>query len=152
MIGVLDYNGVYSKLCELLGLEEIREDERFSTITRVRQHIAEFMPIVRNAFMQKDRDVWVEAIGAINVVCGPIGHMKDLHTDPQALANGYIKPVTFPSGRSVDMPAVPIMFSSYDAPDYIPSGEVGRDTEEVLRECGYTSEYIKAARAGGAVK
>lgn len=152
MIGVLDYNGAYPKLCQVLGIGELAEDERFSSIINVRQNLGEFMPIVKKAFLQKDRDAWLEEIGAINVVCGPIGHMKDLHTDPQALANGYVKKVTYPSGNSVDMPTVPVMFSAYDAPDYKPSGAVGRDTEEVLRGFGYSDDQIKAAQADGAIK
>lgn len=151
-IGIADYNGSFPVLCHVLGLDDIINDERFSQITNVRNHIDEFMPILRAAFMKKDRDTWVEEISAVNLVCGKVGHINDLRTDPQALANKYIVPVTFPNGETVDMPTVPILFGSYDTCGYDPTGVIGRDTDDVLEHAGYSPENIASARADGAIK
>lgn len=51
------------------------------------------------------------------------------------------------------MPTVPIEFSAYDTRGkYEKTGEIGRDTESVLEEVGYTKEQVEALRSQGAAK
>lgn len=153
MIGVVDYADAYKKLMPLFGHPELVDDERFNTITAVQQHLDEAMPVFREGFLQDTRDNWVERIGALNIVIGKIGHLSELATDPQAIANGFIKEVTFPSGKTVAMPTVPVEFSAYDAGDaYEPTGAVGRDTDEVLAQVGYSTDQIETLRTSGAAK
>lgn len=153
MIGVVDYADAYRKIMPLFGRGDLVDDPRFNTISAVQQHLDEAMPIFRAGFMQDTRDHWVERIGALNIVIGKIGHLSELSTDPQAIANGFVKPVTFPSGRVVAMPTVPVEFSAYDTGDaYEPTGAIGRDTESILAELGYAKEQIEALRASGAAK
>lgn len=152
MIGLVDYNGGYPKLCKLFDREDLIGDERFSTITKVRDHIDEFMPIVREAFQKKDSDEWVKLLSAENFVCGKIGHMCDLYKDPQAIANDFVAPVTFASGNSVALPTVPMTFSGYPTMSYTPTGPIGRDTDEILRSVGLDEDQIAQMRKDGAVK
>lgn len=153
MIGVVDYADTYRKLIPLFGHPELVDDERFNTIAAVQQHLDEAMPIFRAGFMMDTRDNWVERIGALNIVVGKIGHLSELATDPQALANNFVRKVTFPSGKEVAMPTIPVEFSAYDAGEaYEPTGAIGRDTVEVLGEVGYTAEQVEELRAAGAVK
>lgn len=153
MVGVVDYTAVYPKICRVLGMDDIAEDPRFSTIVAVRQNISEFMTRINAAFLTNDRDYWVEEISKLGVICGKIGHMKDLHNDPQAVINGFVKPVTYPNGESVDMPTVPVKFGSYDTAErYECSGALGRDTAEILGKLGYSPEQIAAAKESGAAK
>ena len=153
MIGVVDYADTYRKLMPLFGREDLVDDERFNTIAAVQQHLDEAMPIFREGFMKDTRDNWVERIGALNIVIGKIGHLSELATDPQAVANGFVVPVTFASGRTVQMPTIPVEFSAYDtAGRYEPTGAVGRDTQEILAQAGYTQEQIAGLREKGAAK
>ena len=151
-IGVADYNGLFPTVCRVLGIEELIDDDRFNKITNVRETIDEFMPLLRAAFMKNDRDYWVDEMTKVNLVCGKVGHIAELRTDPQALANKYIVPVEYENGETVDMPTVPVLFGSYDECDYVATGVVGRDTDEILAAAGYTAEQIAAAKASGAIK
>lgn len=151
MIGVLDYADAYKKIMPLMGHDDLVDDERFSTITAVQQHLDEFMPILRAGFMTDTRDNWVRRISEQNIVIGKIGHLKELAHDPQAIANKFVVPVTFPSGKTVQMPTVPVQFSAYDAgEEYKPTGKIGRDSTEILSGVGYTQAQIDALREKGA--
>lgn len=152
MIGVVDYANAYPKICMVLGLENLIGDERFSTIVNVRQNVTEFIPILNQAFMKKNRDEWVEAISSTGIICGKIGHMKDLAQDPQAIANDFVRDVEFPTGNTITMPTVPVHFSEYKTDSYKPSGAIGRDTQAVLQSIGYTEEQIEDARKLGAIR
>ncbi|MCI9179699.1 MAG: CoA transferase [Lachnospiraceae bacterium] len=153
MIGVVDYADAYRKIFHLFGRDDMLEDERFNTITAVQQHMDEFMPVLRGYFKTKPRDEWVKLIGELNIVIGKIGHISELAEDEQAVANGFVRPVTFPSGKTVAMPAVPVEFSAYDtASRYEKTGAVGRDTDEVLSQIGYTGAQVGEMRKQGIVK
>ena len=153
MLGVLDYADAFKKIMPEMGHPELVEDERFNTITAVQQNMDELMPILRAGFMTDTRDNWVKRIGAHNIVVGKIGHMKDLAYDEQAIANNFVVPVTFPSGKTVQMPTVPVEFSAYDTgKKYEPTGAIGRDDDEILASLGYTAEQVAAMKEKGATK
>ena len=79
--------------------------------------------------------------------------MKDLAYDEQAIINKFVVPVTFPSGKTVQMPTVPVQFSAYDVGEaYVPTGAVGRDDDAVLSRLGYTAEQIAALKEKGVTK
>lgn len=152
MIGVVDYADAYRKIFHLFGRDDLVEDERFNTIGAVQQHMDEFMPILRGYFKQKPRDEWVRLIGELNIVIGKIGHLSELATDPQAVANEFVKDVTFPSGKTVAMPTIPVEFSDYETRDvYQPTGSIGSDTAGILASIGYTEQEISDMRTNGAI-
>lgn len=153
MIGVADYADAYKRIMPAMGLDELVEDTRFNTISAVQEHMDEFMPILRATFMKDTRDNWVKRIGAANIVIGKIGHLKDLAYDEQAIANKYVVPVTFPSGKTVQMPTIPVLFSAYDVGDrYEPTGVVGRDDDAILSGLGYSAEQIAAMKEKGVTR
>lgn len=152
MIGVADYNGTYPRVCEALGLEEYRKDPRFSGIDQVRQYVDLFIPILREAFARRTRDEILAALAEKNIVCGPIAHMRDLWSDEQVLANGYVRPVRFENGRSALYPEIPVVFSGYETKKSAPARSVGADTREVLKSLGYSEETLSRWQDCGAVK
>ena len=78
--------------------------------------------------------------------------IRDVSSDPQAIANGYVRPVTFPDDLTVMMPCPPVQFSEYEMRDYTPAGHIGTDTEAVFRSLGYTDDQIAEMRADGAIR
>lgn len=153
MIGVVDYADAYKKIMPLMGHEDLVGDERFNTISAVQKHLDEFMPILRAGFMTDTRDNWVRRIGELNIVIGKIGHLSELAYDEQAIANRFVVPVTFPSGKSVQMPTVPVQFSAYEVGDaYEPTGSIGRDDDKILASIGYSAEEIAALKEKGVTK
>ena len=153
MIGVVDYADAYKKIMPLMDHEDLVNDERFNTISAVQKHLDEFMPILRAGFMTDTRDNWVRRIGELNIVIGKIGHLSELAYDEQAIANRFVVPVTFPSGKTVQMPTVPVQFSAYEVGDaYVPTGSIGRDDDKILASIGYSAEEIAALKEKGVTK
>lgn len=151
-LGVDNYKLKYPIVCEVLGLDDIKEDERFCTIGAAKENVEELLGIVREAMKKQKRDDLVAAFGERNIVCGPIRHVADIPSDPQARENGYVVPVTFPSGDTVDMPGNPVHFGSYDKPDYKCTNEIGRDTDAVLGRYGYSPAELEELKKNGSIK
>ncbi|MBS1401568.1 MAG: CoA transferase [Oscillospiraceae bacterium] len=152
MLGVADYNGLYAKTCDVLGIAEYREDARFATITAVREHTDLFVGILREAFLRWDSAEIVDRFSEHNMVCGRLFHMADIYKDPQAVENGYVQPVHYASGKDTFFPEVPVSFSDYESRTASATGPVGMDTGEVLESMGYTAGDIADLRDRGVVK
>ena len=152
MIGVADYNGTYPGVCEVLGLEQLKGDPRFCRIDQVKYYIDDFMSILREAFSKKDRDEWILELGRKKIVCGKISHMRDLWSDEQVLANGYVRPVQFTNGHRALYPEIPVQFIGYETKKSTPSKPAGGDTAEVMRSLGYSDAQIDQGRTNGALK
>lgn len=66
-------------------------------------------------------------------------------TDPQVLANGYVRRVDYGNGRSAQLVAAPVQFDGVDPPlAHAPT--LGADTETVLHEIGHSDADITALR------
>ena len=151
-LGAGNYKADFPRVCRAVGLACVAEDPKFCEIGNMHDNIDEFMPLIRHAFKQRNRDEWLDIFDSLDMVCGKIGHISELHTDPQAIANKYIVPVKFPSGHTVDMVGSPVVFDDYDSYPYMPAGRIGRDTDEILEELGYTKETIETIKLSGAIK
>ena len=152
MISSVDHGKYYPRFCKLLGLEEYLDDERFNTIDNIKKNVAEFSPIAQAQFMTKTSDEWLKILEEGDFPCQRLTHLKDVTRDPQAWETEYLVNVTFPSGNTAVLPTLPVKFSNYKVEEYIPTGEIGRDTADVLTGIGYTEEQVKAYREKGAVK
>ena len=78
-------------------------------------------------------------------------HFSEVSEDPQALANGYIQEVNYPSGKSYKIVSSPIEMDSVGLLQTEPTKPIGADTESVLKECGYTDEQLAKMRADGII-
>ncbi len=78
--------------------------------------------------------------------------IRDVSTDPQAIANEYVHPVTFKDDLTVMMPCPPVKFSELGMREYIPAGKLGENTDEVFAGLGYSKEQIDLMRKNGVIK
>lgn len=149
---VINYDANYAKMCKLFGIEQVIDDPRFNTQTECRKNMPEFVGIVCEAFKKKTSQEWAEIFKAADVVFEKINHFADIAKDEQALANGYVKEITFKNGEKAPLPQPPVKFSAYEEKEFVVTGEVGRDTDEILAAVGYTKEEIEKAKASKGVK
>ena len=89
---------------------------------------------------------------AENISCEIMCEMNEVARDPQAIENGYVEELEFGGGMKVMMPSPPIFFSEYGRKPYDITGPLGRDTDEVFSELGYSREEIAEMKAEGVIK
>jgi formyl-CoA transferase/CoA:oxalate CoA-transferase len=87
---------------------------------------------------------WAEKWSAADIPFESLRHMTDVAQDEQALVNDFMRPLTYPSGKTFYMPTPPIQFRECGKPDYRPAAEVGANTREVLLKLGYDEDQITA--------
>jgi crotonobetainyl-CoA:carnitine CoA-transferase CaiB-like acyl-CoA transferase len=137
-------------LCAHIERPDLLEDPRFKDAAARFEHRRECIEVLRDVFRTRTYDEWRERLQTLEGVWAPLQTTLEVHDDPQALANGYLEPITAGSGEQFVLPANPVQFDQTPptvrgAPDH------GEHTDEVLLELGLTYDEILEHKVTGAV-
>lgn len=140
---LFDFDKYWSPLCESLGRDDLIDDARFNTRMANRENHREFVEILSSLVATKSLSEWSLQWNALDIPFDRLGHMADVADDEQALVNDFLRPLTYPSGKTFYMPTPPIQFRKGGQSEYRPAGDVGANTQDVLMRHGYSEEQIK---------
>lgn len=84
--------------------------------------------------------------------CEPASTPLDIYEDQNCWDNDMLVKIPYPSGDRI-MATSPIHFDSMPGtPQYKSYGNMGAQTEEIMKELGYTHDQIETAKAAGEVR
>jgi crotonobetainyl-CoA:carnitine CoA-transferase CaiB-like acyl-CoA transferase len=144
-------DGLFRKLCAVLGRDELAGDERYATNPRRVENRETLIPELQRSFSEQPAEHWVDALGSAGV---PVGKVRSI---PDALdaAAGAGRPATVtlphPTAEEVTLVGSPI-WGEWEGPDPTAPPLLGEHTAEVLRELGCPPEEIEALSARGAAR
>lgn len=130
--GFEDYDRFMPQLMEALGVPDLIRDPRFDTRSHANENSLALMKIFEKQFLLKTSNEWLEIFKKIGMVCCILKHMRDVASDPQAWANGYLENFVFRNNSSCAMPCPPVRFGSTGAIRSKLAPVLGADTQEVL--------------------
>ena len=155
-IGVFDneYRRELPKFANLFGMPEIADDPRAASLEALHEtdFVVEIVTRLNAIFKTKTVAEWEAFLSENNVSCERMRTIRDVSTDEQAIANGYIQKVTFKDDLEVMMPCPPMQFTEYAMRPYTSAGRLGADTDGIFRDLGYTDPEIAAMKASGAIQ
>lgn len=155
-IGVFDneYRRELPKFANLFGMPEIADDPRAASLEALHEtdFVVEIVTRLNAIFKTKTVAEWEAFLSENNVSCERMRTIRDVSTDEQAIANGYIQKVTFKDDLEVMMPCPPMQFTEYAMRPYTSAGRLGADTDSIFRDLGYTDPEIAAMKASGAIQ
>jgi len=149
---VMDYAGKFPLLCEMIGRPELAEDPRFATLGAAQQNKPELIAIFDEWFADQPWEKVDRLLTEADIVHTKIAHFADIAEDPQAQANGYVYDFTTRTGGKDIMVSTPVKFGANEPAQHRNAPLLGEQTEEVLRELGYTETEIAAMQETGAVR
>lgn len=136
--------------CERIGHPELGVDERFVPLANLTANKDEATKILRDIFVQKTFDEWIEIMTGEPGVWSPLATPQEVLDDPQVSANGYVMTLEDAAGNSYRTVNAPVQFNETPAtPARAP--EHGEHTDEILAELGMDWDAIIAAKVDGAV-
>lgn len=139
----------WPRLCEGLGLEDLRDDPRFATAASRRENAREMMSRLDAEFAKRPLAEWLERFDAVDLWWAPVQTPADVVVDAQAQATGAFVDVPNADGTTKRMVAGPVRFGDADVTPRAGVPGVGEHTDEVLREAGFTPERIARLRESG---
>ena len=147
---MLQSDRFFPEVMNLIGRPELVTDERFADANGRFTNRVELIATMDAVFASRTLAEWIEALRPLSGAWGVMQSARELHDDPDVIANGYIPQMTSMSGATFAMPVNPVQF---DGEHVIPTGapEHGQHTEEVLLDCGVAWEDIELYKAQGAI-
>jgi crotonobetainyl-CoA:carnitine CoA-transferase CaiB-like acyl-CoA transferase len=140
-------DGLFTRLCEVIGLPELAADERFATNAARVQNRGELLPLLEQRFRERPADEWVAALEAAGV---PVGKTRGVLEALRAAAPATVR-IPHPTAGELELVATPFAFES--APGRAPAAPplLGQHTREVLSELGVDDERVRALERDGVV-
>jgi crotonobetainyl-CoA:carnitine CoA-transferase CaiB-like acyl-CoA transferase len=149
-VGVLDPKH-WPRMCKALGRADLIDDERAATPAARVEHAEWLTAELDRTFRRQPRDVWIDALVAQDVPCGPVYDYAGVAAEPQFWENGYLVEVPHAQFGSIGMVGIPVQFSETPGRVQGPAPELGQHTEEVLLGLGYTWEQMEGLRNDGVI-
>jgi crotonobetainyl-CoA:carnitine CoA-transferase CaiB-like acyl-CoA transferase len=136
-------------LCERIGRPELAVDPRFATAADRGANNTALIHLLDEVFAGRSLAEWRTALAEAIGVWAPVQTAREMHDDPQTVANRYVQDVKS-GGRTLPLVSPPIMFDQ-NVGDIRRAPEYGEHTDEVLTDLGLGQDEIDELRRAGAV-
>ncbi len=130
----------WERFCKAIGKPELSNDERFTKFDARAENREILVAILDGLFATKTAAEWEASLR--NIPHAPCKTIKQAIDDPQAEANGFFVRYDHPAYGNIRMLANPVHMSKTPASVRRPGPAFGQQTEEVLREYGFTGDDI----------
>ena len=141
----------FARLCELLDVSALADDARFATNAGRVRHRDVLVPRLQAAFLQRQRQAWLQALEDAGIPCGPVNDLADVFADPQVQARGMVAGLPHPLADALPLVKSPIQLSATPVVHRHAPPLLGQHTDDVLREAGYDDDGIAALRKRGVI-
>ncbi|HEY3066783.1 MAG TPA: CoA transferase [Methylomirabilota bacterium] len=137
---------LWKRLTGALGLTAMADDPRFATNIERVKHRAELERAVSDAIAGVPREALLERLEAAGVPATPVNTVDQLLADPQTRSRAVIRRMQHPKLGDIPVVGMPLTFSAMQ-PDIRRHAPLrGEHTDDVLRECGYSTAEIATLR------
>ncbi|GAA5317787.1 MAG: CaiB/BaiF CoA-transferase family protein [Candidatus Pelagadaptatus aseana] len=104
-------DGQFQRLLEVLGLDHLKSDVRFTTNQLRVLHRDELIPLLQEVLLKQGKWQWLAALEQAKVPAGPINTIDEVFADPQIQARDMVVELPHESGGQVKMAGNPIKLS-----------------------------------------
>ena len=126
---------LFEKLCNVLEISEIFNDEKFNTNSSRSKNIGELKVIIENKLSSKITTDWVSQMEKERIPCGPIYNIKEAVENPQVQSRNMIVKAYHKVIGDFKLAGNPIKMSSYkDATTRGDIPDLDEHREKILKE------------------
>jgi crotonobetainyl-CoA:carnitine CoA-transferase CaiB-like acyl-CoA transferase len=134
MIVAVGNDGQFIKFCEALGRSDWSRDPRFSRNQDRVRHRDALVPMLSEVLLTRGKYVWLEALEAAKVPCGPINNLSEVFNDAHVQSRQMVDHWVHASGVDLNLVASPMKLSQTPVRHDLPPPLLGQHTDEVLQE------------------
>lgn len=131
----------WPELCQILGLPELLDDDRFATNTLRIENRPFLHPILQQKFLAATSGEWKQRLAQSRIMFGDVLSYAQVVAQPQVTHNGSIVAVSSKAG-SLDTIGTPLRVAGNERKALCLS-ELGADRTEILAEAGLSQDEIE---------
>lgn len=125
----------WTRLLEVLGREDLKDDPRYETNVKRTQHMEEIDALIEEQTREFEREAFSERLRDAGVPCGPVKTIPEVADDPHLKQRGMIQEIDHPNyDRDICAHGSPIRLSKAEKPDVTPSPTKGQDNFEIYQQ------------------
>jgi crotonobetainyl-CoA:carnitine CoA-transferase CaiB-like acyl-CoA transferase len=132
----------WENLCDLLGLPELKTDERFQKRDARKANRKALTPLVEAKLTEKPTSHWVAALNAKGIPSGDILSLQDALAQPQLQHRATIQTIDEPGIGPLKLFNLSAKFSETPGSLDSPPPRLSAHTVSILVHLGYTAEQI----------
>jgi crotonobetainyl-CoA:carnitine CoA-transferase CaiB-like acyl-CoA transferase len=143
-------DALWQRFCAAVGLTEAAQDERFLTNAGRITNKAALYEVMDRALSTMTTGETVATLDAVGVPCGAINRIDDVFAEPQVEHMKLRRDVPHPTIGQLSLTGFPYAFSDAELEIRQAPPLLGQQTEEILREAGFTDDEIACMLESGA--
>lgn len=146
-------DAMWTRLCELLGLDDLPKDERFLNNAKRMENGAELKRLLESRLAAHTRNEWSQIFIENGIPAGPINDLKDVFADAQVAASGIVEQVDHPILGPISMVGSAVQFSADQPQRSVRTAAplLGEHTSRVLSDYGLSADEISDLQQAGIV-
>ena len=142
-----NFEAHYQRLCAAIGRPDLLTDPRFAARDERLANADALRAELTRTFAQQSAAVWEAVLMAADVPAGRIRTIPEAVAEPHSAARGVWQPV-----GPMTLPGLPFRFNGAAIGPAAMPGQVGADTDAVLRGMGRTEAEIADLRRDGVIR
>ena len=136
-------------LCKKLGREDLIDNSKYVDFSSRQKHRDEITKILDEELMKKNTSEWLNEFGGI-VPAAPILNLKESLENPFLKDRKNIQKLKTKRGVDISLLKTPVHVSDSNFQDKT-APELGEDTDDILKEIGFTGEQISTFKNKGII-
>lgn len=125
-------NALWKSVCEVVGREDLIEDDRFLNPTLRAKHQDELRELLEAIFVREKGEVWLQRFRTAGVPSAPINTYSEVLADEQVLHMQWVQPLTLPNGVQTRTFASPFRFDGQATPIRLRPPALGEHNTEIF--------------------
>jgi crotonobetainyl-CoA:carnitine CoA-transferase CaiB-like acyl-CoA transferase len=126
----------FTAICEVLEIQDLLEDPRFSSLGQRFANAAILNKAVGDRLLTRTTAEWIERLDQVDAVYAPVNWPENILDDPQIAATGIVREYDHPVVGRYRQPDHPIRFSQTPAGLHRHAPELGADGGVIRAELG----------------